>query len=239
LKVGLTLPQFGEDAEACIEVARQAEAAGLDGVFVFDHLWAIGRPNRPALHGPSLLAALVVETRRLRVGTLVARVGLVPDDVLMASFVTLAGMAGKRLVAGLGVGDRLSEDENRAFGVPFPSVAERWASLGACCGHLRRLGIETWVGGLSAGTRAVGRAESHALNFWDVAPGVVADELTRSDAVPVTWGGRVELSGGGGVLRTVLRSLSDAGATWAVVAPLGVPWPAAVEAVGEVRAAVA
>ena len=48
LKVGLTLPQFGEDPEACIEVARQAEAAGLDGVFVFDHLWAIGRPDRPA-----------------------------------------------------------------------------------------------------------------------------------------------------------------------------------------------
>jgi hypothetical protein len=239
LKVGLTLPQFGEDPEACIEVARHAEAAGIDGVFVFDHLWAIGRPERPALHGPSLLAALATETRRLHVGTLVARVGLMPDDLLVATFVTLAAMAGDRLVAALGVGDRLSEGENRAFGVPFPSVTERWTSLGACCGHLRRLGIETWVGGLSAGTRAVGRAESDALNLWEVTPGVVSDELARPDSVPVTWGGRVDLSGGVGLLDTVLRSLADAGAAWAVVAPIGVPWPAAVGAVGEARAAVA
>jgi Luciferase-like monooxygenase len=239
LKVGLTLPQFGEDAEACIEVARQAEAGGLDGVFVFDHLWAIGRPDRPALHGPSLLAALAVETHRVRVGTLVARVGVVPDDMLVAAFATLAGMAGDRLVAAMGVGDRLSEDENRAFGVPFPPVADRWTSLGACCGHLRRLGIETWVGGLSAGTRAVGRAESHALNFWDVTPDAVADELARPDAVAVTWGGRVDLSGGVAILDTLLRSLADAGAAWAVVAPIGAPWPTAVEAVAEARAALA
>lgn len=239
MKVGLTLPQFGEDPEACIEVARQAETAGLDGVFVFDHLWAIGRPDRPALHGPSLLGALAVETRRLRVGTLVARVGLLTDDVLVSTFLTLAGMAGDRLVAGLGVGDRLSEDENRAFGVPFPSVADRWASLGECCGRLRRLGIETWVGGLSAGTRAVGRAQSDALNLWDVAPGAVADELARPDSVPVTWGGRVDLSGGAGFVDSVLRSLFDAGAAWAVVAPVGVPWPAAVEVVSGAREAVA
>lgn len=239
MKVGLTLPQFGEDPEACIEVARQAEAVGLDGVFVFDHLWAIGRPDGPALHGPSLLAALATETRRLRVGTLVARVGLMPDELLVATFVTLAAMAGDRLIAAMGVGDRLSEDENRAFGLPFPSVADRWASLGACCGHLRRLGIETWVGGLSPGTRAVGRAESDALNFWDVTPEVVADELARPDSVPVTWGGRVDLSAGAGPLDTVLRSLAGAGAAWAVVAPIGVPWPAAVEAVGVARQAVA
>ncbi len=239
MKVGLTLPQFGEDPEACIEVARQAEGVGLDGVFVFDHLWAIGRPDSPALHGPSLLAALAVETRRLQVGTLVARVGLVPDDVLVASFVTLADLAGGRLVAGLGVGDRLSEDENRAFGIPFPSVADRWTSLGACSGRLRRLGIETWVGGLSAGTRAVGRAESDALNFWGVAPAVVADELARPDSVAVTWGGLVDLSGGAGVADAVLRSLADAGAAWAVVAPIGVPWPEAVGVVAEARAAAA
>ena len=231
MKVGITLPQFSEDPEGCLEVASQAEEAGIDGVFVFDHLWAIGRPDRPALHGPSLLAALAVETERVRVGTLVARVGLVGDDLLVHMFAALAGMAGARLVAGLGVGDRLSEDENRAFGVPFPSVADRWASLGRCCGRLCAMGIETWVGGLSAGTRAVGRAQADALNLWDVALDLVADELARPDSVPVTWGGRVDLSGGAAVLDAVLRSLADAGASWAVVAPLGVPWPAAVEAV--------
>ena len=239
MRIGLTLPQFGDDPEACIDVARRAEASGLDGVFVFDHLWAIGRPDRPALHGPSLLAALAVETTRLRVGTLVARVGLVPDDLLVGVFTTLAAMCGDRLVAAVGVGDRLSEDENRAFGVPFPPPAERWASLAEICRRLRPAGIETWVGGLAAGTRAVGRAEADALNFWDVTPEVIALELARPDAVPVTWGGRVDVSGGAGAVDAVLRPLAGAGTAWAVVAPIGLPWPAAVESVAQARQALA
>ena len=228
MKVGLTLPQFDDRPDGCLEVARQADEAGLDGVFAFDHLWAIGRPNRPAVHGSSLVAALAVETGRLRVGTLVARVGLVPDDVLVAVLATLGRISGDRLVAGLGIGDRLSEDENRAYGVPFPPAAERRASLAACCRRLGELGIETWVGGLSAGTRAVGRAESGGLNLWEVDPGAVAREAARPDAVPVTWGGRVDLSDGAGAV-ALLRSLAGAGATWAVVAPIGLAWRRAVD----------
>ena len=235
MNVGLTLPQFQDRPEACIEVARHADAAGLDGVFAFDHLWAIGRPDRPSLHGPSLLAALAVETERLTVGTLVARVGLLPDDVLVAALHTLDRVAGGRLVAGLGVGDRLSEDENRAYGVPFPSAAVRRASLAVCCRRLRDLGIETWVGGLSAGTRAVGRATSDALNLWEAGPADVAAEAARPDAVAVTWGGRVDVSVAD--VAGVLRDLADAGATWAVVAPLGGPWAERVEAVAGAREA--
>ncbi|MDQ3569491.1 MAG: LLM class flavin-dependent oxidoreductase [Actinomycetota bacterium] len=238
VKLGLTLPQFQEDPELCLRMARQAEAAGIDGAFAFDHLWAIGRPDHPALHGPSLVAALAVETQRLRVGTLVARVGLVPDDVLVAALSTLADMAGGRLVAGVGVGDQLSEGENRAYGVPFPSAAERRARLGAACRRLRQLGIETWVGGLSARTRMVGRAEADALNLWEVAPAAIASEVSRPDAVAVTWGGRIDVSGGAGAVEAVLRSLAGAGATWAVVAPVGLPWPAAVETVAEAAAVV-
>lgn len=237
MRVGLTLPQFQERPEACIEVAQQAEAAGLDGVFAFDHLWAIGRPDHPALHGPSLVAALAAETVRLRVGTLVARVGLLPDEVLAAVFNTLDRIAAPgRLVAAMGVGDRLSEAENRAYGVPFLPAADRRASLAWCCRRLRQDGIECWVGGLSPGTQAVGRAEADALNLWEVPAEVVAAELARPDAVPVTWGGRVDLSGGASAL-PVLRSLADAGASWAVVAPIGAPWPAGVEAVAAAREA--
>ncbi len=237
MKVGLTLPQFQERPEACIEVARQAEEAGLDGVFTFDHLWAIGRPDHPCLHGTSLLAALAVETERVQVGTLVARIGLWPDSVLEAILATVDDIASHRLVAGLGVGDRLSKDENRAYGVGFAPASERRASLARCCRNLRHSGIETWVGGLSPETQAVGRAEADAVNMWDVGPAAVAAEVERPDAVGVTWGGRVDLSGAGDAAGAVLRSLASAGATWAVVAPIGVPWPEAVEAVAGARGA--
>ena len=43
MKVGLTLPSFVEDPEIPIRVAREAEAAGVDGVFVYDHLFRLDR----------------------------------------------------------------------------------------------------------------------------------------------------------------------------------------------------
>ena len=232
MKVGITLPQFEEDVEACLAVARRAEAARLDGVFAFDHLWPIRRPDRPALHGTSLLAALAVETEAVAVGTLVARVGLLPGEVLARTFATLQGMAGPRLVAGLGIGDALSRDENRAYGVPFRPAAERRAALAACCRRLRAMGIVTWVGGLSSATRAVGRADADGLNLWGVEPEAVAAEATSlgGTGVEVTWGGRVDLAGDRD-LPDLLASLSRAGAAWAVVAPVGAPWDAAVEVV--------
>ena len=63
VRVGLTLPSFVEDPEIPIAVARAAEAAGLDAVFVFDHLWRGDPPNRrPALECFALLGAVAAET---------------------------------------------------------------------------------------------------------------------------------------------------------------------------------
>ncbi len=42
MRVGVTLPTFRDDA-AALDAARRAEALGLDGVFVFDHLWPLGQ----------------------------------------------------------------------------------------------------------------------------------------------------------------------------------------------------
>ena len=79
VRVGLTLPSFVDDPEIPIAVARAAEAAGLDGVFVFDHLWRGDPPNRrPALECFALLGAVAAETSRIHVGTLVARATLRP-----------------------------------------------------------------------------------------------------------------------------------------------------------------
>ena len=227
--VGITLPQFREDPEPALEAARLAEAAGLDGVFAFDHLWPIGRPDRPALHGHGLVAALAVETGRVAVGTLVARVGLLPDTVLAHGFATLQAMAGDRLVVGLGIGDHHSRAENLAYGVPFEPVAARRASLVDCCRRLRGLGVTTWVGGLSPATRALARAEADGVNLWGVTSDAIAVEAAAWPG-SVTWGGQADL-GAGVDLGALLASLARAGAAWAVVAPVGVPWPEAVEAV--------
>ena len=258
IRIGVTLPQFRHDAEPAVDVARRAETAGLDGVFVFDHLWPIGQPMRPALHSLTLLGALAAETERVVLGTLVARVGLLPDALLVHTLVTLHRMVGARLVAALGTGDSLNREENEAYGIPFSRAPERLAALVGCCGRLRGAGVTTWVGGRSAAVRqAAGAADG--WNAWGVDAATFAQEAAGVPAGPApTWGGQVLIartraeadaklrthgtrpgliSGTTEDLRRHLDGLVEAGATWAVCSPLDVGIdPAAVEILAEVAA---
>jgi hypothetical protein len=235
MKVGITLPQFRDDPTDALRAARAAEDEGLDGVFVFDHLWAIGQPDRPALACWPLLGALAASTERVALGTLVARVSLVPDAVLAHQFEALARIAGiERVIAGLGTGDRLSEPENVAYGIPFPSLDERLARLADCTRRTKQLGLETWIGGRSAAVRRVAQQlQADAINLWDASP----DEVRQARAVaggdggdgddgdggddggtiPITWG--AVTPDDQAALETLLRDLRDAGATWAVCGP--------------------
>jgi alkanesulfonate monooxygenase SsuD/methylene tetrahydromethanopterin reductase-like flavin-dependent oxidoreductase (luciferase family) len=254
--VGVTLPQFRHDAEAAVAVARRAEATGLDGVFVFDHLWPIGQRMRPALHSLTLLGALAAETERVTVGTLVARVGLVPDAVLVHSLVSLHRMVGDRLIAALGTGDSLNREENEAYGVPFAPVADRVASLVDCCRRLREAGVTTWVGGRSTAVREAA-IEADAWNGWGIDAETFATDAP--EGTEITWGGQVLIgrtrteadaklrahgtrpglvSGTLDDLRAHLDALAAAGAAWAICAPLDVGTdPSAVEMLSEAAAA--
>lgn len=259
--IGVTLPQFRHDAEAAIEVARRAEAAGIDGVFVFDHLWPIGQRMRPALHSLTLLGALVAETRRVALGTLVARVGLVPDAVLVHSLLTLHRMAGDRLIAALGTGDSLNREENDAYGVAFAPVADRVASVTECCRRLRAAGVTTWVGGRSPAVRTAA-AGAGAWNGWGI--DIATFEREAASLAPgtaSTWGGQILIgrtpaeaaakgrahgtrpglvAGTVDDLRSHLDALAAAGASWAVCAPLDVGTdPDAVDLLGAIRGEVA
>ena len=258
MRVGVTVPQFSNEAEPAIAAARRAEAAGIDGVFVFDHLWPLTRPDRPALHSLTLLGALTAETERVTLGTLVARVGLLPDAVLVHTLVTLHRMAGgapPRFIAALGTGDKANRPENEAYGVPYAPVAERVASVIACARLLREAGVRTWVGGLSPAVRRAAK-EAHAWNAWALpAAAFAAAAAEMSPDMEVTWGGQVlvartaaELDAKrarigdrpGLVTGTVsglaahLRTLAEAGASWAVCAPIDVATdPSTIDLVAE------
>lgn len=233
MRIGITLPQFRTDADAALDTARRAEEAGVHGVFVYDHLWPLGQPDRPALHGPTLAAALLASTSTLTVGTLVARVGLLPDAVLVNMLATLERIGPGRLIAGLGIGDAMSRPENEAAGVPFPPRDARLASLVAVCRELRARRIPTWLGGSSGVIRALAGAEADAVNRWGVAP----DALVADPGVPLTWAGQVDpVAEGVAGVRGVLRAVAAAGATWAVLAPINSPWPDAVQTVGAAAA---
>jgi hypothetical protein len=216
VRVGITLPQFRDDADTAVDAARHAEDLGLDGVFCFDHLWPMGQPGRPAISSAPLLGALAVSTSTIAIGSLVARVGLVPDDVLRSELSTLQGLSGGRFIAGIGTGDHLSRPENVAFGVPFEPAAERRVRLATVAAGARDAGIPVWVGGGLPKTVELARSLTVAANLWE-GEAIRVAELVAS-GVEVTWGGPV----GDSVEQITARlvEVAQAGATWAVCA-----WP--------------
>ena len=229
MRVGVTLPQFRDEANTALAAASRAEALGLDGVFCFDHLWPMGQPGRPAISAGPLLGALVATTETIAIGTLVARIGLVPDDVLVAMFCGLSALSGGRIIAGLGTGDHLSRAENEAFGLPFEPADQRRRRLVAVATAVGRAGIPVWIGGGMPKTIELARSLDAPVNLWGADPIRVA-ELTTT-GLEVTWGGSL-----GESVKTVVERLSAleaAGATWAVGA-----WPESLEMVAEAAAQV-
>jgi alkanesulfonate monooxygenase SsuD/methylene tetrahydromethanopterin reductase-like flavin-dependent oxidoreductase (luciferase family) len=264
VRIGVTLPQFREEAEAAIAAAQRAEALGLDGVFVFDHLWPIGNPEGVVLHAYPLLGAIAAETTRVDIAPFVARVGLVPDAVLVNTLASLAHIAGReRTIAGVGTGDGLSKPENLAFGVEYESVALRVAAVRRVCRSLRERGVTTWAGGRSPELRAVAADDADALNIWGASPAEVVSEIedlrarAGGRAVEVSWGGQVLVGRTDaeaaakferygprrhlvhGTVAEVARhfdALRETGVTYVVCAPLDVhDDPAAYETLAEVR----
>ncbi|MGP8059023.1 MAG: LLM class flavin-dependent oxidoreductase [Acidimicrobiales bacterium] len=234
MRTGVILPTFADSAEPALEVAARAEALGVDGVFCYDHLWPMGQPERPAIAPFPVLGAVAGRTARLALGTLVARIGLAPNEVVVAEFDALRLLAPGRVIAVLGTGDHLSAAENEAYGIPFAPAPERRGQLAACARTLRDRGLPVWVGGGAAKTVAVAEAEHVAVNLWAADPEAVAAQAARSE---VTWAGPCPLvtrgpdpGAPGGppdpdALEALVAELAAAGATWAVFG-----WPVPMEA---------
>jgi hypothetical protein len=185
-RLGLLLPTFERDSERAVRTAMEAERIGFDGVFCFDHMWPIGEPDKPSVPFEVALGRVAAATSRVRIGTLVARVGFRTPAQLFAAFHTLAVLAGPgRVIAGLGIGDRLSEPEHRAFGVPVLPRSERIAQAVLLGMALSRLGMEVWFGGKAFAPIVAGGELSIPglkLNLWspsqEDAGAVPSDRLT-------------------------------------------------------------
>jgi alkanesulfonate monooxygenase SsuD/methylene tetrahydromethanopterin reductase-like flavin-dependent oxidoreductase (luciferase family) len=218
VKLGVLLPSFSATPELALRTAADAEEAALDGVFCYDHLWPMGNPARPALAPFPLLGVVARRHEGLHVGPLVARVGLVDDEVLLSQFAALEALAPGRVVAAVGTGDHLSAEENLAYGVSFAPAAERRGALERCASRLLVEGLAVWIGGGAARTLAIAAELGCAVNLWGATP----DDVARQAALgEVTWAGLAPADDG--ALRRLLADLEAAGATWAVFGDLEDP----------------
>ncbi len=241
INIGLTLPSFVEDPEIAITVARAAEDAHLDGVFVYDHLWRGDPPNRrPAIECFALLGAVVAETTRLRVGTLVARATLRPPAVAAHSFTTADRISGGRVIVGIGAGDSHSRAENEAFGLEFGTMVDRINALHDAVRAMRGNGYPVWVGGRAAQVREV-VAIADGWNSWGADPeSFTAQVALVREVAPdttITWGGLARPSDEGVVgLTARLRAYLPCGTEWLIVGPIDSSNPGNAALLGEVRA---
>jgi alkanesulfonate monooxygenase SsuD/methylene tetrahydromethanopterin reductase-like flavin-dependent oxidoreductase (luciferase family) len=203
VRLGVTLPQFISDEGVLTEAARRAEAAGLDSIWVFDHLWPLsGGKERPVFEAWTTLAYLAARTERIAIGTLVTRAALRNPTLLAHMATTVAALAPGRLVIAVGSGDARSRAENLAFGYPYERAAGRRAQLAATVESLRDSarsnGVpapDVWIGGRSPAVRALAGRLADGWNGWGGGPAELAADVASVRAAAGTR--RVELSWGG------------------------------------------
>jgi F420-dependent oxidoreductase-like protein len=121
-----TEPQQGASYATLRQVATTAEALGFDGFFRSDHYLKMG--NGDGQPGPTdawaTLAALAVETSRIRLGTLVTCATFRLPGPLAIAVAQVDEMSGGRVEFGIGAG--WFDAEHRAYGIPFPPLKERF-----------------------------------------------------------------------------------------------------------------
>jgi alkanesulfonate monooxygenase SsuD/methylene tetrahydromethanopterin reductase-like flavin-dependent oxidoreductase (luciferase family) len=108
-----TLGDFG-DPRFVMRLAQQAEAAGWEALFVWDHLayvWGV-----PAGDPWVILSAVAASTERLLIGTAVTPLPRRRLQVLAQTLVTLDQLSEGRLILGVGLGG--VPEEYGAFGEP-------------------------------------------------------------------------------------------------------------------------
>jgi alkanesulfonate monooxygenase SsuD/methylene tetrahydromethanopterin reductase-like flavin-dependent oxidoreductase (luciferase family) len=107
MKYGVYLPNFGEFGDACIlaQWAKEAEDAGWDGFFIWDHI-ALGSWAPPtAMVDPFVaLTAIALNTKRIRLGALVTPLPRRRPWKFARETVSLDRLSGGRLVVGVGIG---------------------------------------------------------------------------------------------------------------------------------------
>lgn len=117
----LASPDPAEAFEAAKAKAQWADANGFTWFSVMDHMIQtprVGAPEQPVLEGWTVLAALAVVTRRIRLATLATAVGYRNPAHLAKIAATVDLISGGRLTLGIGAG--FFEAEYQQYGWEFP-----------------------------------------------------------------------------------------------------------------------
>jgi alkanesulfonate monooxygenase SsuD/methylene tetrahydromethanopterin reductase-like flavin-dependent oxidoreductase (luciferase family) len=147
-KVGVQLPEVERFVPwpEYLDLARRAESAGYDSIWVGDHL-VYDLPDG-STRGPyeawTTLAAIAAATERVEIGPLVASTGFHAPAMLAKQAATVDAISQGRLILGLGAGWNRREFD--AFGFPYDRRVSRFEEALAIIAPLLREGRTTFHG---------------------------------------------------------------------------------------------
>lgn len=130
MELGVHIGQQNTSMDTLRSTWRRFDAAGIDWISVWDHLYEAPPAGGTIDHfeGVSTLGALCADTTNARIGCLVFYVGYRNPALLAKTAATLDHISGGRFELGLGAG--WHEWEAQAFGYDFPSLKVRFEMLG-------------------------------------------------------------------------------------------------------------
>ncbi len=147
-KIGVQLPEVERFVPwpEYLDLARRAETAGYDSVWIGDHL-VYDLPDG-STRGPyeawTTLAAIAAVTERVEMGPLVASTAFHAPTMLAKQVATVDAISQGRLILGLGAGWNRREFD--AFGFPYNRRVSRFAEALAIIAPLLREGRTTFHG---------------------------------------------------------------------------------------------
>ncbi|MGH3274419.1 MAG: LLM class flavin-dependent oxidoreductase [Streptosporangiaceae bacterium] len=182
---GISVPNFAENPADLIELGVDAERAGFDGFFLWDHIVFTDTGDGPPIADPwQVLAGVAIRTSRIRIGTMITPVPRRRPWQLARQTATLDVLSGGRLTLGVGLGSPAygdfgifhepAGDRERAelldegltimaglwSGEPFSYAGQHYAvdTVTFRPRPVQRPRIPVWVGGILPAARPVQRA---------------------------------------------------------------------------------
>jgi len=127
-----------------VEAVRAADQAGVDTVWVVDHLLqadpTVAPDQHDMLEAYTTLGYIAAHTERARLGTMVTGVTFRPPALLVKAVTSLDVLTGGR--AWLGIGAGYHSQEAQAMDLPLPAVAERFQRLE----ETLQIALRMWAG---------------------------------------------------------------------------------------------
>jgi F420-dependent oxidoreductase-like protein len=122
-------PQQGATYDQQVKIAQRSEEQGFSAFFRSDHFARIGGgdPGPGPTDSWVSLGGIARETSTIRLGTLLTSATFRHPGALSIAVTQVDQMSGGRVEFGLGAG--WFEAEHRFYGIPFPSLAERFERL--------------------------------------------------------------------------------------------------------------